>query len=254
MPHAPLTLNWRVALASLALLTILACGGGGGGGTPEPPPSDITGITIEARAGDRAVDQNNLQAGSVYTMRMWGRNGSGNVVTVAATDWSTNAPASIATITPTGELTVTGVTSTVYNITARGEGQVRTFSFRTRAAGFGLGGRVRNTESQGVPGVIVRTYTNSGTVLGTAVTGSDGTFTVVSTANAARFFVDASPVSNRYYNQFGYQSGEYGPACPQYRPVAPAQSSGSVTNLPTNPVLYRNSAGNPPPPPPDCGF
>jgi hypothetical protein len=238
--------------AAAALLFVIGCGGSGGS-DPDPDPT-LTDRRIEAVTGAGiVVDGNNLQVGDALDMRIWGRDESGNIGLESATNWRTNAPSSVATVSSTGRLSIAGATSTAYSITGGG----LTWEFRVSANRGRITGLVRNTERLGVPRATVRLYDSSQNVVGSALSGSNGTFRVLVPTSARRFLVENDLISDRYAPIFGYGPlHEYGPACAFSRwPETPTVASGTTVALPSNAVLYRRPApGEPPLPPPDCGL
>jgi hypothetical protein len=123
------------------------------------------------------------------------------------------------------------------------------------ATGGTLSGKVRIDDGTGVPNSIVRIFNSSGGLLGTAATGSNGTFRLGAPFSTTSFFVDMTGLSSRFYSQFGYGPKEYSSLCPEIRPATPAISSSGPTFLPSNPVVYQKLDGStPPPPPPGCGL
>jgi len=253
------SLRIKSALILVALAAIpLGCGGGGGGGGSEPDPV-ITDIHIEGVDGSsHTVDLANVQVGDSIQLRLWGRNSSGAVVPVTATSWSTTAPASVATVSSSGLLVVTGVGTGTYQVSANGGAYTHTLKISTTSAI--VQGKVRNTDSVGVPGVKVTLFDAGGTAVGNALTGSDGTFRILGPATAKSFSVDTSPRAGAYANYFSYRTSsstsykDYSDdLCPGPRPTLPSVAIGSTTTLPYDIVVYKSGGGGtPPPPPPDC--
>ncbi|CAN1493858.1 Protein of unknown function DUF1416 [Fimbriimonadaceae bacterium] len=251
---------WSVCVCSALLITVIACGGGGGGGGSTSASGGGSGgtfteVAVEFRTPDNyAVDPSNIRVGDTLQMYLWGRDSTGQIGAVPSSNWSTTAPGSIAVTSSSGAFEAKAATSTTYVVRANGNEYTANFTIKAASGGL-VAGRVRNTDSQGVPGAFVRIYNAAGAQVGTAVTGSNGTFRVVAPFNATGFLVDMTGLATRYYNQFGYGASEYSVICPDSKATLPAVSSSSLTLLPSNPVVYRKVGGTtPPPPPPDCGL
>jgi len=242
--------------ATAGAAIIIGCGGGGGGGgsSTDGSTTGLTSVAIEARDVDSyAADLLTVQVGDTLDLRLWGRDATGNVGFEFPTDWSTNAPSSIATVTPAGVLTAVGASSTIYTIRARGG--AFTASLRVRPVGAILRGSVRNTEGSGVPGATSRIYNAGGDELIATQTGSNGSFRVQVPLNSREFLIDLTAIRDRYYNQFGYGAKDYSIICPANKPEIPIPVSGGTVTLAGTPVVYRKvSGGTPPPPPPGCGL
>jgi hypothetical protein len=251
---------WSVGVCSALLITVIACGGGGGGGGSTSASGGGSGgtfteVAVEFRTPDNyVVDPSNIRVGDTLQMFLWGRDSNGQIAAVPSNNWSTTAPGSVAVTSSSGAFEAKAATTTSYVVRANGNEYTANFTIKAASGGL-VAGRVRNTDSQGVPGAFVRIYNAAGAQLGTAVTGSNGTFRVVAPFNATGFLVDMTGLSTRYYNQFGYGASEYSVICPDSKATLPAVSSSSLTLLPSNPVVYRKVGGTtPPPPPPDCGL
>jgi len=251
-----------VVLISTAFAVVLiACGGGGGGGsstatgTSSGTGGSLTDVVIEFRTTDGyAVDASNIRVGDNLQMYLWGRDSTGQIGYLTASDWTTTAPATVATMSGSGEFRAVSASATNYSVRARGNSYTVTFRVNASAGG-ALAGRVRNVEGQGVPGALVQLFNSSGALTGSAVTGSNGTFRSLAPFTTAKFLVDLSAISSRYYNQFGYGANEYSSICPENKPDTGTIVSSGATILPSNPVVYRKVEGTtPPPPPPDCGL
>lgn len=242
--------------AAAAIAIIIGCGGGGGGGgsSTDGSTTGLTSVAIEARDADQfAADLLTVQVGDTLNLRLWGRDSSNQIGFEFPTDWSTNAPASVATLTPDGILQAVGASSTVYTVSARGGAY--TASLRVRPTGAILRGSLRNTESVGVPGAISRIYNAGGDQLASTVTGSNGSFRLQVPLNSREFLIDTTPIKDRYYNQFGFGDKEYSIICPANKPSTPTPVSGGTVTLSGTPVVYRKVSGStPPPPPPGCGL
>ena len=251
---------WSVGVCSALLITVIACGGGGGGGGSTSASGGGSGgtfteVAVEFRTPDNyVVDPSNIRVGDTLQMFLWGRDSNGQIAAVPSNNWSTTAPGSVAVTSSSGAFEAKAATTTSYVVRANGNEYTANFTIKAASGGL-VAGRVRNTDSQGVPGAFVRIYNAAGAQLGTAVTGSNGTCRVVAPFNATGFLVDMTGLSTRYYNQFGYGASEYSVICPDSKATLPAVSSSSLTLLPSNPVVYRKVGGTtPPPPPPDCGL
>ena len=244
-----------IGFGALLAAVIAGCGGSGGGGSTSSTSTSSTGTslatTIEVRDSDMyAVSTSSLRQGDTFDLILWGRDSSGAIVLGTAGDWSTTAPSTIAVVNPAGSLSVTSGGS----VPLRALSGTATKTYTAVSAGGVVRGRVRNTESQGVPGAVVRFYNSAGTQLLTATTGSNGTFRTVVPNTALTFLVDFSSLGAKYYNQFSFQGKEWSTVCSAYRPSLPARSGNAVVTLPNEIIVTRNVGTNPPPPPPDCGL
>lgn len=252
--------NWTPFVIGAALLVAIACGGGGGGGssttsgtTSGTTAGGLTDVRIEGVLPNTyRADFNNIQVADTIALGLWGRDADGQVAYATASNFSTNAPSSVATVSGS-TLTVIAASATTYRVFANGT--TYSVNFRPKARAAALTGRVRNTTSQGVPDADVYFFSASGANVGSAVTGSDGTFRAVLPTTARTFLVDLGDISTRYYNQFGFGPSEYSVICPANKANLPTLVSGSTVALSGNAVVYRKVSGTtPPPPPPDCGL
>ena len=243
-----------IGFGAVVAAVIAGCGGSGGGGSTSTSTSSTgtsLATTIEARDPDSyAVSTSSLRQGDTFDLILWGRDSSGALIFGTAGDWSTTAPSTIAVVNPAGSLSVTSAGS----VPLRALSGSSTKTYTAVSTGGVVRGRVRNTESQGVPNAVVRFYNSAGTQLLTATTGSNGTFRTVVPNTAVTFLVDFSSLGTKYYNQFTFQGKEWGMVCSSYRPALPARSGNSVATLPNEVIVTRNVGTNPPPPPPDCGL
>lgn len=251
---------WSVGVCSALLITVIACGGGGGGGGSTSASGGGSGgtfteVAVEFRTPDNyVVDPSNIRVGDTLQMYLWGRDSTGQIAAVPSSNWSTTAPSSIAVTSSSGAFEAKAATTTSYVVRANGNEYTANFTIKAASGGL-VAGRVRNTDSQGVPGAVVRIYNTAGTQLGTAITGSNGTFRVLAPTTATGFLVDLTALGTKYYNQFGYGPSEFSVICPDSTATLPPVISSTLTLLPSNPVVYRKVGGTtPPPPPPDCGL
>ncbi|CAN5507406.1 hypothetical protein BH11ARM2_BH11ARM2_12430 [soil metagenome] len=249
-------------LISVVAAFVIGCGGGGGGGSTTDgstnatsanatTATNATGTTaltsIQAEAYDTAtqtvVDAGSVQKGDSLQLRLFGRDDNNNIVYPSGTTWTTNAAASVATVTSSGLLTIKGDSGS-FTVTANGRYNLGlTIQAAAEAA---VSGKVKNQENQGVPGAIIEIFANNGNKLRSGVTGSDGTFQIAVPSNASKFDVNFANIDTRYVNVWGYGSGTFSPAvCPAIVPL-PALTAGHVTSLTRNIVLFRKDDTVPP--------
>jgi len=248
---------------------VIGCGGGGGddGGNPTTGTqtngnstngTSATDIRVEGVLSanqNQVVDLENLQPGDQLQLQLWGRRTTNNEPTVVpSSNWSTNAPSSVLTVSSSGLLQVNGVGSGVYRVTANGGAYSANVTVKSDQAV--VKGLVRNTEGVGVPRARIRFYRGDGVQLAEAYTGSNGTFQAAIPTDASGFLVDMTERSATYYNQFGYGQNDFSIICPANKAPLPALTNQSNVSLnPPAIVVTRKSTGqNPPPPPPDCGI
>ncbi|AIE86456.1 hypothetical protein [Fimbriimonas ginsengisoli] len=259
-----------VLLAAVAVLFSSACGGGGGsssntgnttatsGDTGLSNTSIITSLDNGAGFG---VDLSDLAVGDQVQLRVIGINSSGQNVIQNGSNWTTTAPASVATVTPTGLLTAVGPTGgTSYLVSGRGPNGTLSANLIIKQPQAFVTGLVRNVNGTGIPRVSISFYNSSNALVGKALTGAQGTFRANLAPTATRFTIDieASDPGNNpiYYRQFSYtppsSSGaldylEGGTSC---LASMPAITSGSTVQL--SDITLIDRASGPPPPPSGC--
>jgi hypothetical protein len=243
---------------------IIGCGGGGGGGsttgtTDTTTATTATSIRPEATlASDtsQTIDLDNVQPGDQLQLRLWGRNpDTGNAVIVGSSGWSTDAPASVLTVSSSGLLSAISANAASYTVSSNGgkySATVRVKSPAARVVGF-----IRNEAGIGATRAKINFYDNSGAIISSAFTGSNGTFGAAVPAAAKTFLVDMSERAGVYYNQFGFGPHDYNLSCTNRAPL-PTLATGSTFTLVSSGggsiEVNRIIAGSPPPPPPDCGL
>jgi hypothetical protein len=258
-----------VLLAALVILFGSACGGGGGtsssgNGDGSTDGGTITNVHIAATlqgSGNPGVDTSNLAVGDVVSLRLLGTNAQGQTVTASSSNWTTNAPGSVATVTSNGTLTANGPTGGVsYTVSAQGPNGTVSSPLVIKAVQALAIGVVRNVNGTGVSGVKVKFYNDAGGLVGQATTGSDGVYRANLPTTATGFTIDietADPGSNPiYYRQFDYTppgredalsylNGEL-----NCRASIPALTLGATTQI--SPIVLAARASGPPPPPSGC--
>lgn len=239
-----------------------ACGGGGGGngstdgGTDSGGTGTLTNVQLIGTIGSNVgVGLTNLAVGDTVQLQFVGQDSSGRQVTRTGSSFSTTAPSSVATISSDGVLTVHGVSGGTYSVSGLGPNGVLTRDFSSTAPQAFVTGRVKNVNNTGVAVVRVMFYNDSGSLLGTAVTGPSGLFRANVPGTASGFTIDveaADPATSFafYYRQYGYNNKYYlnGMDC---RATSPDLTSGTTTALPSDIVLAARASG-PPPPPSGC--
>lgn len=246
-------------------LIVIGCGGGGGGGTStgsSATNSSATGTATDLRiaapvGGGIYVDPGNVQEGESLNFNVYGLDASRNMVEVSASNWATDAPASVATVNADGTVNGIGASSTSHSLTARAQNGTVAGSLKVRAGGAKVTGVVTTGAGNSsdplanLPGAVVVFYTADGaTEVGRAVTAHNGTFRAVVPTTARRVTVFISD-SSAYHKTFSIGSNGYvGDLASCYAPV-PTLTTGATVALPDRIRLYRKALG-PPPPPSGC--
>lgn len=208
-------------------------------------------------SGSPTLDFGNLLPGDLIQLRAVGIHhpsaGGSEIVTVAVTSWRTNAPSSVATVTPAGLMSVNGGSAgQAYTVQCNYAGTTLTQSFLVKTAGAVIAGRVRNTTGNGSVYTLVKFYDASGTLLAQAFTGLDGTFRVVVPATATNFTVDTSASFGIYYGVFAFGTPTYNGNQQGCKAQLPALTSTSSIVLPHDIVVFDNPGSGPPEPPSGC--
>jgi hypothetical protein len=272
---AKIGLRERVVTVAATLLfafIFFGCGGGGGGGGSSNGstsgsvgnPTNIAAVALfqgtQAPAspftsGTSSTYQ--LSQGDVVQIELIGVNSiTAAPQQVAATNFSTNAPSSVATISSTGLLTAVASSPGIqYTFSAVYSGTTYTAPFLVGPVSPKVAGSVRDTSNNPVAGVILNFYNSSGTLLSQSISGGDGSFIGNVTTSAAEFSADASAITNPgYFKEYGYNSLYYSTASTNCYSPLPALTVGTKTTLPYQVVvLPSNDPADPPPPPTGCG-
>jgi hypothetical protein len=246
-------------------LIVIGCGGGGGGGTSTSSSAtnaSATGTATDLRlaapvGGGIYVDPTNVEVGESLNFNVYGLDSNRNMVEVTATNWGTNAPASVATLDANGVVTGVSASPTTYTVSASAQNGTVSGSLRVRPAQAKVSGVVMTGAGVAgdpvvtLPGAIVVFYTEDGsTEVGRAVTTSNGSFRASVPTTARRVTVQISD-SSAYHKTFSIGANGYvGDLNTCYAPV-PALTNGTTTPLPDEIRLYRKVLG-PPPPPSGC--
>jgi len=259
-----------VLVAAAVVIFTSACGGGGGSSSSNSTSSatstststagGISSVLIGATLGGttEGVSPTNLAVGDQVQLFITGLDASNNMFSVPGSNWTTNAPASVATVTSTGLVTAVGASSTTYSLNGRAQdGTAVTGQLMVSAAQALVTGLVRNENSTGVQSVLVQFYNAGGNLLGQAITGPTGQFraNVPSSAKSFTIGIESADPSiggeTIYYRQFAYGGHDYLEGSPSCFTTLPALTSGGTTPLPNDIVLDARISG-PPPPPTGC--
>lgn len=251
-----------LAVLLLAAMIVFGCGGGGGGGTTSTTSTTstnsgtVTDIRVVAQIGsNRDADLTNIVPGESATLTLVGYNQNHQSVQVSASSWGTNAPASVATVTPGGTLTAVGASDSVYSVGAVYNGTTYTTNLLVRPQQAFVTGRVRTVSStSALAGAVVRFFNNSGSEVGFATVNTSGNFRASVPTSATQFTLDISGVSNsgNYYDQFTYNNNDYLDETASCTATLPALTNGVSTPLVSDIVVTVKGPGTVPNPPGGC--
>jgi hypothetical protein len=247
-------------------LIVIGCGGGGGGGTSStsnpttsnPTGGNATDLRIYAPVGNGVfTDPGNVAVGETLDFNVYGLNSNRNVVSVSASNWTTDAPPSVATVDANGVVSGVSASDGSYGLGATAQTTTLSSALKVRPAGARVTGTLTTGEGTGsdptmpLAGGIIVFYNESGTLeVGRAVTAHNGTFRAVVPTTARRFTVQISD-SSAYHKTFSVGSSGYvGDESTCYAPL-PTLNNGATSVLPARIQLYRKELG-PPPPPSGC--
>lgn len=248
-------------------LVVIGCGGGGGGGgtsstsnptTSNPTTGTATDLRIYAPVGGGVfTDPGNVAVGENLDFNVYGLDSNRNAVQVTASNWTTNAPASVATVDGNGVVAGIGASDASYTLAASAQSTNVSSLLKVRPAQARVTGTLTTGEGTGsdpiipLPGGTIVFYNEAGTTeLGRAITAHNGTFRAVVPTTATRYTVQIAD-SSAYHKTFSVGSSGYvGNENTCYAPV-PALTNGSTTALTARIRLYRKALG-PPPPPSGC--
>lgn len=259
-----------LAIVALVVMLSSACGGGGGGGTSDGSTNSTgttsttagsTGTIINDRIApvqrsnsNSAVDPTNVLVGDSLQLFVSGRNADNQFVLVSGSNWSTNAPRSVATVTSGGVLTANGSSNgTVWKLFGQGPNGSLSTNFVVVSTSHVVTGLVRNVNSTPIPGVTVTFFDSTKNQVAESVTGLDGTFRAGVPGTATRFTIDISNAdpfykgNTIYYRQYGYGANDYLENDLSCLGRLPALTNGSIA-LPDDIVLDDRASGPPPPP------
>jgi hypothetical protein len=175
---------------------------------------------------------------------------SAQFVTVQGSGFSTNAPASVATVSG-NVLVIHGATSQSYTVSGSYGGKSYSATFTSVASSAKVAGQINDTNGNPVYAVPIQFYSGT-TLVGAAVTGPGGSFIGEVPATANGFVANFASVGG-YYNEYVYSRLNYAPTVNTCRSPLPALTTGSVTSLLTPIVVYVYDTNNPPPAPTGCG-
>jgi hypothetical protein len=258
-----------VAFVALVVMLTSACGGGGGG--TSDGSTNATGTTsttagstgtiindkiaaVQRSNSNSAVDPANVLVGDSLQLFVSGRNTNNQFVLVSGSNWSTNAPRSVATVSADGVLTANGSSNgTVWKLYGQGPNGSLSTNFVVVSTSHVVTGLVRNVNSTPIPGVILTFFDASKNQVAESVTGLNGTFRAGVPSSATRFTIDISNAdpfykgNTIYYRQFGYGDNDYLENDVSCLSRLPALTNGAVA-LPYDIVLDDRASGPPPPP------
>ncbi|HWD41752.1 MAG TPA: hypothetical protein VG944_23120 [Fimbriimonas sp.] len=265
---------WKLAVAAGLAVLVFGCGGGGGGGGNSGSGGGgsisypVTNLSmLEVFSGTQApVDLTNTAAGNSIQFEFTATDANNRLVIVKADSLQTNAPSSVAT-TSNGVLKIKASSSgTSYSVTASylspksPDGTLPstfTVNFTSIAAEGSVSGAARDINGTVLPGLTIDFFSSSQKLIGTAVTGLDGSFQANVPMTAKTFAPDLSSLSDTYTSVYAYGDGTYSMTVntPTNHcvPALPALKSGSNVPLANAVVLYPLDVNNPPPAP-TCGL
>jgi hypothetical protein len=249
---------WAVVVVGLL---VIGCGGGGGGGgtsdgsTNGNNPGPLTDLRVGALRNNVFLDPTNVQVGQTVQLKVYGRSQNGQILEATATNWTTDAPASVATVTANGIVTGVGPSGgNIYTVSASATGSTVSSPLAVKLAQARVTGTVNVGEdaaARPIAGAKLRFFTEGGVEVGSAVTGHNGTFDAAVPTSATRFIIDISS-SGAYYSQFKSGAHTYATELDSCRAPLPALTDGQTRTLSTPLTLFLRSAGGPPPPPSGC--
>jgi len=260
-------LNKGIAWVLLGAVLVFfgsACGGGGGGTTTNTTSTTTTdgstGLTNVQMIGvlqgtNVGVGLTNLAPGQSVQLEFIGTDRTNHQVVRQGSNFTTTAPASVATLSSSGLLSVVSASATTYSVQGTGPSGSQTRDLSVTSSTAFVSGKIRNINGTGVANVKVNFYLANGSLKATAATGPDGTFLATVPTNVTGFSIDieqADPASGNqiYYREFAYGAKYYlnEADCPV---AVPTLTAGSTTILPADVVLADRASG-PPPPPSGC--
>lgn len=247
-------------------LIVIGCGGGGGGGTSStsnpttsnPTGGNATDLRIYAPVGGGIfVDPGNVAVGENLDFNVYGLDSNRDVVQVTASNWTTDAPTTVASLDANGVVAGISASNNTYGLGASAQSTSLSSQLKVRPAEARVTGTLTtgagNSTDPALPvaGGIIVFYNEAGTTeLGRAVTAHNGTFRAVVPVTARRYTVQVGAGST-YHQTFSVGSSGYvGNESTCYAPV-PTLTNGVTTALPGSIRLYRKALG-PPPPPSGC--
>jgi hypothetical protein len=246
--HLPVLL---LILGLLGLILGAGCGGGGGGGNGgDGGNGGFTNIHVEGVSGGNQIDLMNLKPGQSVQLRLVGTDSQNQEKVLAATNWTTNAPANVATVSAAGVLKAVNANNNVYRVSATFRSQTYNQQFSVRGDLATVKGQVRTLAGAPVGNGIIAFYNLTGHRIASVRVGSDGQYSVNVPIGAKTFVLDTANMPG-YYAQFTYKGGEYTLEIPECRVTLPPLTKGGTVTL-SDIIVRVKGAGSPPPPPPGC--
>lgn len=271
-------LNQKLPIFLLCILAavVIGCGGGGGGGSSTDGSTNATDGTnatnangsnangtnangetdgtngiastqFEALDADVAVDPGSVKKGDSLQLRLFTVSSTGKVTFPTSVTFTTDAAASLATLSSKGVLKVVGTDGT-FRVSANGS-STRTFTIRPANEAY-IQGIARNESGKGVSRAGIEIFNGSGGKIRSTETGSDGSFRIAVPDNASTFDVNFAKLSGLYYNVWAYRGGTYSPSVCRAIVPLPAFRDGQTTELSGTLRLY--AVSNQVPPVPTC--
>lgn len=242
-------LSFLFIVAALVAL-VLGCGGGGGGG-PIDPGNEFRSIKIVGVLGGKYIDPQNLKPGQNVQLQLIGIRENNSVSVLSAGNWTTDAPASVATVSGSGSVSAISATTGSYFVrtTYRGDNYTAPFGVKNNIGT--VTGFVRNSSNEPIGYGVVEFYDASGDRVGQTRVNTDGTFVAQVPATAVSFLHNPTDLTG-YYQQFLYNGGEYTMGVNDCRATLPTVTVGGTVSLASDIVVRVNNPNSPPPPPPGC--
>ena len=263
-----------ILITAVLAIVIFGCGGSGGGGSTSSTASNgTTGVGTETDilvvalfSGTQSpaspfVIQNpptlnfQLVPGDVSQVEVTGVNSITQQTSVLpATNFSIDAPSTVATISSSGVLTAKGSSpSTVYHVSATYSGTVYTSDFQVINPSAKVAGNVTDTSGNEVPGMVVDFYNSSGVLVAQTEVGSDGSFIANVPSTATSFALDSTTLSqNGYYTEYELNNFYYSATSQSCYTSLGTLTVGKKTTLASAIQVLPVNSGEPPPPPTGC--
>ena len=242
------------------LCLAIGCGGGGGGGNTDQ--GAIVSISLVAlyngTSSPIVVNSTPLSPGDHVQFELQGQyDETGQVATIHPSGFTTNAPASVATLSSSGLLTaIASSGGRLYSVSLVYKGTTYGAEFSVGSPAAHVVGNVVTSTGNAVSGAQINFVTKTGAVAGSTVTGTNGSFIAAVPTSATNFTVDFKDSTNlnypSLYDVFSYNSFTYSAAISSCEPALPTLKVGTVVTLPHSLVVFVDANTDPPPPPDGC--
>lgn len=224
---------------------------GGCGGTLTLPPFVLVRVELPGR------DPLNIEIGQVVQFVLAGYDANFNRFPLRTDTFTiTNVQGSPGTMEPNGRFTATG-TGSGRAVATWPDNPVTALSFVVRPVQARISGVVRNeSNSAGIPNVIVTFYDASNVETGRATTNANGNFLASVPTNTTKVNFDRSLMPPGWYAEWLYRGVRYTsstwvPNCHAVIVLNQPLANGVTSTMP-DPLFLAATTGPPPPPPNGC--